>query len=171
MQDSEKLKNVFFGSDFEQLFGKKDEPTNSKGESSVSAEDEAEIAIEELRNKYSEKLRSDYDMAAKKLKEERDDALRESWILQQKAEAALPEQMAASGINGGASESSLANLRAQYQSGRNDIRSGYSDDLSELSQQHLKNQSEAQRGYNEKWLEYLLSLAKTEKEYEYEKNL
>ncbi len=171
MQDSEKLKNVFSGLGFEQLLEKKGEPTSFENESSVSANDEAEIAIEELRNKYSEKLRSDYDMAAKKLREERDDALRENWILQQKAEAALPEQMAASGINGGAGESSLVNLRAQYQSGRNDIRSGYLDNLGELSQQHFENQFDAQRGYNEKWLEYLLSLAKKEKEYEYEKNL
>ncbi len=138
---------------------------------SSGAQEKAETAIEDLRNKYSQKVREEYESKAQKLRQERDAALRENWILQQKAEAALPEQMAAAGINGGASESTFANLRAQYQGNRNDIRSGYMDNLGELSAESSAQQAEGERAYNEQWLEYLLSLAKMEEEYDRKKDL
>ena len=94
--------------------------------------------------------------------------MRENWILQQQAEAALPEQMAAAGINGGISETTLSNLRAKYQGNRNEIQNGYMDDIGDLAEKKLENQSEAEKSYNEKWLEYLLSLAQMEEKYKYE---
>ena len=141
------------------------------GTTASSAESKAETAIGDLRNKYSQDLKDQFDYSAQKLKDERDSALRENWILQQQAEAALPAQMAAAGINGGASETTLANLRARYQGDRNDIQKGFSDDLGELAFEHGRQQAENENSYNEKWLEYLLSLAEMEKRYEYEKNL
>lgn len=141
------------------------------GTTASSAESKAETAIGDLRNKYSQDLKDQFDYSAQKLKDERDAALRENWILQQQAEAALPEQMAAAGINGGASETTLANLRARYQGDRNDIQKGFSDDLGELAFEHGRQQAENENRYNERWLEYLLSLAEMEKRYEYEKNL
>ena len=133
----------------------------------VSAQENAEIAIAQLRNDYAAKAREEYAAEAHRLKEERNNALRENWILQQQAEAALPEKLAAQGVNGGAGETSLAALRAQYQGGRNDIESGYLDNLGELSQEHISETAEAEKGYNEKWLEYLLSLAKAENDRKY----
>lgn len=141
------------------------------GNSGNGYKEEAETAVEDLRNKYSQKARAEFENKAQKLRQERDAALRENWILQQKAEAALPEQMAAAGINGGASESTLANLRAQYQGNRNDIRSGYMDNLGDLSVEQSAQQAEAERAYNEQWLDYLLSLSKMEEEYEQKKAL
>jgi hypothetical protein len=128
------------------------------------AQAKAETSLADLKNKYSQNLREQYDYSAEKLKNERDEALRENWILQQQAEAALPEQMAAAGINGGASETTLADLRARYEGNRNDIRGNYIDEVGKLSQQNAAAQAEAQQGYNEKWLEYLLSLAKAEEQ-------
>ena len=128
----------------------------------TSTEGKAETSIGDLKNKYAQNLRDQYDYSAQKLKNERDAALRENWVLQQQAEAALPEQMAAAGINGGASETTLANLRAKYQGDRNNIRGEYMNNLGELSQQNQSERAEAERAYNEKWLEYLLSLAKME---------
>lgn len=122
-------------------------------------EERAKTAISALKNKYAQNLRNEYDYAAKKLKEERDDALRENWVLQQQAEAALPEQMAASGINGGATETSLAALKARYQGDRNGIRGNYMDNLSELSIQNQSERAAAERNLDERWLEYLLSIA------------
>ena len=149
----------------------KNSGNNSYEQNGFSPSEKAETAVADLRNKYSEKVRANYENAAKKLREERDSTLRENWILQQQAEAALPEQMAAAGINGGASETTLANLRARYQGDRNDIQKGFSDDLGELAFEHGRQQAENENSYNEKWLEYLLSLAEMEKRYEYEKNL
>ena len=122
-------------------------------------EERAKTAISALKNKYEQNLRNEYDYAAKKLKEERDDALRENWVLQQQAEAALPEQMAASGINGGATETSLAALKARYQGDRNGIRGNYMDNLGELSIQNQSERAAAERNLDERWLEYLLSIA------------
>ena len=125
-----------------------------------TAEQRAQTRLAQLKNDYSQALRNQYNYSADKLKAERDAALRENWILQQQAEAALPEQMAASGINGGANATSLAALKAMYQGNRNDIQSGYMDSLGDLQQQQSAEQAEVQKDYNERWLEYLLSLAK-----------
>ena len=138
---------------------------------SNKTEEKAEVAIEDLRNKYSQKARAEFENKAQKLQRERDDALRENWILQQRAEAALQEQMAAAGMNGGATETTLANLLARYQGNRNDIRSGYMDNLGDLAIEHSAQQAESERAYNEQWLDYLLSLAKMEEEYEQKKAL
>lgn len=150
------------GTSFAELFGTgfsgNRNPTNE--ESKPTYEQQAETAISDLKNKYAQNLRNEYDYSARKLKEERDDALRENWVLQQQAEAALPEQMAASGMNGGATETSLAALKARYQGDRNGIRGNYMDNLGELSRQNQNERAEAERNLDERWLEYLLSLAK-----------
>ena len=129
------------------------------------ARQNAEIAIEDLKNKYSQRARAEFESRAQKLRQERDAALRENWVLQQREQAALPEQMAAAGINGGASESMIANLNAKYQDGRNDIHGDFLNSLDELSAKNSENAAENERKYNEQWLEYLLSLAKMEEEY------
>ena len=139
---------------------------SSETETKPTAREEAETSIQDLRNRYSERVRENFDLAAEKLRRERDDALRENWILQQRAEAALPEKMAAEGINGGAFESTLANLDAQYQGSRNDIRKGYSENLEELGTKTSEKQAEGEEKYNRQWLEYLLSLAALEEKRE-----
>lgn len=145
--------------------------TTTGGSTVPSAQETAETNLAQLRNEYAAQLRAQYNDSAERLKAERDEALRENWILQQQAEAALPEQMAARGTNGGATETSLAALRAQFQGNRNDIRGGFADNLSELNSETAQQQAEAQRAYNERWMEYLLSLAEKEKDYEYAKKL
>ncbi|MBR5873056.1 MAG: hypothetical protein IKZ06_05370, partial [Oscillospiraceae bacterium] len=62
-------------------------------------------------------------------------------------------------------------LLARYQGNRNDIRSGYMDNLGDLAIEHSAQQAESERAYNEQWLDYLLSLAKMEEEYEQKKAL
>ena len=139
--------------------GVKGNGENSETEAAPSAREEAETSVQELRNRYSAKVKENFETAANRLKAERDDALRENWILQQKAKAALPEQMAAGGINGGASETTFANLNAQYQGNRNDIRKGYAENLEELGEKASEQQAENEDKYNRQWLEYLLSMA------------
>jgi hypothetical protein len=132
-----------------------------------TAEQKAETSLSDLMNRYSAELREDYNYSANKMKEERDAALRENYILQQQAKAALPEQMAAAGINGGARETSLADLIARYQGNRNDIQKEYMSSLGDLAQEHQNKQAENAKGYNDRWLEYLLSLAEMENQKKY----
>jgi hypothetical protein len=136
----------------------------SAAEKINESEKEAETMLSDLKNSYAQRLRDDYDYSANMLRQERDNALRENWILQQQAEAALPEQMAAAGINGGASETTLADLRARYEGNRNDIRGNYMEEAGKLSQQNAAAQAEAQQNYNEQWLDYLLALARAEEQ-------
>ena len=146
-------------------------PTGSSAASGANpvqtAEQKAETSLSDLMNRYSAELREDYNYSANKMKEERDAALRENYILQQQAKAALPEQMAAAGINGGARETSLADLIARYQGNRNDIQKEYMSSLGDLAQEHQNKQTENAKSYNEKWLEYLLSLAEMENQKKY----
>lgn len=150
-------------------------PTASAGTGTQNkeptAQEKAETSLAELRNQYAEQIRAQHNASAEKLKTERDEALRENWILEQQARAALPEQMAAQGINGGATETSLAALRAQFQGNRNDIRSGYAENIGDLETETAQQQAEAQKDYNDRWIAYLLSLAEKEKDYEYAKKL
>lgn len=132
-----------------------------------TAEQKAETSLSDLMNRYSAELREDYNYSANKMKEERDAALRENYILQQQAKAALPEQMAAAGINGGARETSLADLIARYQGNRNDIQKEYMSSLGNLAQEHQNKQTENAKSYNDRWLEYLLSLAEMENQKKY----
>lgn len=135
---------------------------NNAVSNTPSNEERAETSLAELRDSYAKTLQDKYNYSAQRLKEEKDAALRENWILQQQAEAALPERLAANGINGGATETSLADLRAQYQGNRNDIQGGYLDSLGDLSQEHLVENAKNAQSYNEKWLEYLLNRAQQE---------
>lgn len=155
-------------------YPEKEEKTDSGKVPSVDMPDEKngiETTIDELRSRYLEELMGEYERSIGLLRNERDEALRENWILQQQAMAALPEQMAAAGINGGAAETSLANLGAEYQGNRNDIQSDYMEELGELAKEQSGKKFEAEKDYTEKWIEYLMNLAKMEKEHEYDKEL
>lgn len=180
-QNTEKWPVVTVGGGSKQTFSTPSSGTVSQNPSGTvggtvtapekTAEENAKTSIADLMDRYSSEIREDYDYSAKKMKEERDEALRENWILQQQAQAALPEQLAAAGINGGARETSLADLVAKYQGNRNDIQKEYMDNLGDLNQNTAQNQAEVVKGYNDRWLEYLLSLAEAEKEHEYNKDL
>ena len=128
-------------------------------------ENQAKTSLTELRNNYAKQLRAQYDYAAEKMKAEKDSALRESWVKEQQEEAGLAEKLAAEGINGGATETTLSGIRARYQDDRNDIRKDYSDEMGDLFIKQSEQLLEGARSYDEKWLDYLLSLAENEDEY------
>ena len=128
-------------------------------------ENQAKTSLAELRNNYAKQLRAQYDYAAEKMKAEKDSALRENWVKQQQEEAGLAEKLAAEGINGGATETTLSGIRARYQDDRNDIRRDFSEDLGDLFVEQNKKLLEGARSYDEKWLDYLLSIAENEDEY------
>ena len=143
----------------------------AENESNLSIEKETngmETSLTELRNRYARELCAQYDRASEKLKEEKDDALRENWILEQQEKAGLSEKLSKEGINGGATETTLSGIRAKYQGNRNDIRKEYMDDLGELYFEHAGKQAENAKGFDEKWLDYLISIA--EKDYEYNRD-
>lgn len=155
--------------------GKKDSVlTQGKNENAQTKEtlhEKAQTSIADLHNRYSQELRDQYDYSIGRLRDERDEALRENWILHQQAKANLPEKLAAAGINGGAAETTIAGIDAEYQGGRNDIRENYSEETAKTSEDFLKNAAENNKNYSDMWMDYLLSLAQMEKEHEYDMDL
>lgn len=137
---------------FSYLFPVKEKEAVSE---SPSAESGILTALKELKDQYAEELRRGYDYAAEKLKAERDDNLREQYIKNRQEIAALPEELALRGINGGGTETTLANLKALYQNERGKARKTYSDKLGELSEKTQEKKAEGLRSYDSKWLDYL----------------
>lgn len=133
-----------------------------KGAASGTSESTAQATIDGLKNSYRSSLASDYNFSAGQLANEKTAALREQAIAERQAESALPERMAVQGINGGGVGTTLASLKAGYQSGRNDIRSNYMTNLAQLGQQYGQNAAEADRSLDQSWLDYLLTKAQAE---------
>lgn len=143
-------------------------PGNQETVSTEKPVNKTETSIAELRNRYAKELRAQYDLAAERLRAEKEDAMRENWVLEQQEEAGLSEKLAKEGINGGATETTLSGIRAKYQGGRNDIEKDYTDGLGKLYFEHAEQQAKNARDFDEKWMDYLISLA--EKEYEYDRS-
>ena len=70
--------------------------------------------------------------------------------------------MARAGVNGGAAGSTLAALKASYQSGRNDIRKNYITSLGELAQKYNQSAANTENELDRSWLDYLLTKAQAE---------
>ncbi len=113
-------------------------------------------AISELKDRYTDLLQQNFDISAKRLRNERDEELREQYIKEQQNKAALSEQLAKFGINGGAAETTLAELMARYQNARGAARENYRDGLFELEQNLSEKAADLSQKFDEKWLDYLI---------------
>lgn len=132
------------------------------GTAAGANESAARATIDELKKRYRTNLAGDYGYSADRLAQEKAAGLREQAIAERQAESALPERMARAGINGGGAATTLANLKAGYQSGRNDIRNNYMSSLAQLGQQYGQSAAEADRSLDQSWLDYLLTKAQAE---------
>ena len=130
-----------------------------------AADAEAKRTLEDLKNQYNEVLRRNYDYSAGKLKGETDDALRENYIRMRQERAQLPERLAKQGVTGGASETTLANLIANYEGQRNDIRENQQNNLSDLGMNYMNSTAQNEQSYGQQWLQHLLSLAEDEENF------
>jgi transposase len=82
------------------------------------------------------------------LEEQRRRSLQEAYISRMMNQRSLRDQLAASGLTGGATETVLANLLNNYQNSRNNIERDTQTNLRELLQTYLENMSEARQKYN-----------------------
>ena len=121
-----------------------------------TAESGLSTAISELKDRYTDSLRQNFDASAQRLRNERDEELREQYIREQQNKAALPEQLAKFGINGGAAETTLAELMARYQNARGAARKNYRDGLLDLEQSLSEKAADLSQKFDEKWLDYLI---------------
>lgn len=105
---------------------------NTVDELGAKYREESQAQNAALMQRYNDLLKQSYDYTAGKLKNATDNNLRELYIKNQQEQTALPERLARAGINGGAVETTLANLNAGYQSGRNKARSDYMSQLADI---------------------------------------
>lgn len=130
-----------------------------------AADADAKTTLEDLKSRYNDVLRRNYDYSSGKLKGETDDALRESYIRMRQERAQLPEQLARQGTTGGGSETTLANLIANYEGQRNNIRENQQNNLADLGMNYMNSIAQNEQSYGQQWLSHLLNLAEDEENF------
>jgi hypothetical protein len=94
-------------------------------------------------------LKSDFDLSRNNLAADAERALQEAYINRMMNERSLQQQLNAQGINGGATESTIASMLNNYGTSRNNINTAYGNNLAQLEQAYLNNLAQAQQSYNE----------------------
>lgn len=94
-------------------------------------------------------LADNYNMSVNNLNQNAENALREAYINRMQNERALAQQMALNGINGGASETTIANMLNNYGNNRNDINTQVANNLASLENAYNNNLASAEQNYND----------------------
>ena len=97
--------------------------------------------------------------------------LRELYIARMMADRALPVQMSAQGINGGAAESTLAGNRNQYQSNRNALYQDANAKLADLLKTYNTSVNENEQSLAQQMADMRMKLAIMEAQAKYDKEL
>lgn len=84
-------------------------------------------------------LQSQYDLQVSQQNNSLKDALQQAYISKMLAERDLPQQMSASGLNGGAAESTMANLYNTYLNNRSSLQNTANDNLTSIRNSYLTN--------------------------------
>lgn len=93
-------------------------------------------------------LQGQYDYGAGQVNQNADRAQQQAYINYMMSKRDLPQQLAALGLTGGASESRLAGLYNNYGNARNEVDTGRNNDLASLLQTLNQNKSAALQNYN-----------------------
>lgn len=94
-------------------------------------------------------LKSDYDLSKNSLTADAERALQEAYVNKMMNEKALEQQLNSQGLNGGATESTMASMMNNYGSSRNNINTAYASNLAQLENAYLNNLAMAQQSYND----------------------
>lgn len=94
-------------------------------------------------------MQRSHDTNAETLNANASRGLRDAYVNMMLAKRDLPQQLAAQGISGGLTESTLAGLNNQYGSARGEINTGLNDSMTQLLNALMDNQGQANRAYTE----------------------
>lgn len=100
-------------------------------------------------NSALEQLAGTYNNSRDSLNQNAEVALREAYVNRMMNERNLGQQLAASGLSGGASETTRANMLNAYGNNRNSIRRELGNNLSELEYLYNQNRESAKQAYND----------------------
>ena len=100
-------------------------------------------------NSTLEQLAGTYNNSKDSLNQNAEAALREAYVNRMMNERNLGQQLAASGLSGGASETTRASMLNAYGNNRNAIRQDLGNNLSELEYLYNQNRESAKQAYND----------------------
>lgn len=110
--------------------------TVSSGSGSGYNSDSAEKAYQKMLDAQLKARESAFNSGKSLLNTQANDASRQAYIQYMQSKKALPEQLSAVGINGGAAESSLLGLEGSYGNNLNSIESAKNKGIAELEAQY-----------------------------------
>jgi hypothetical protein len=113
-----------------------------------SAWGDTESALKSNLDSTLDQLRKNYEYGAGVARDDAASSLREAYINHMMNKRNLGQNLAAMGINGGATESTLANLYNEYGNSRNDINKQTEDIIAQLSNGYNSNLASANQLYN-----------------------
>lgn len=94
-------------------------------------------------------LQTDYNASRDAINRDATNAAREAYINRMMSQRNLAQNMAAQGLSGGASETTLAGLENNYGNARNQIATTANENLGDLEDLYTKNRNSAQQQYND----------------------
>lgn len=115
-----------------------------------------------LKGNYDSTLKSleaDYNASKESINNDAAKSLREAYINRMQSQKNLAQNMAAQGLSGGASETTMAGLSNNYGNARNNIETTANENLGNLRNLYDKNRNAALQAYNEQLAQDELSKA------------
>lgn len=94
-------------------------------------------------------LETDYNASRDAINRDATEAAREAYINRMMSQRNLAQNMAAQGLSGGASETTLAGLENSYGNARNQIATTANENLGDLEDLYSKNRNSAWQSYND----------------------
>ena len=99
-------------------------------------------------NETRNQLSNQYNRSKQNITDDASASLRQAYINKMLSEKNLGQQMSALGLNGGATESTLANMLNNYGNARNNINTTQNKNLANLEGNYSDNLSQAMQAYN-----------------------
>ena len=104
-------------------------------------------------------LQSDYNASRDSVNSDATKSLREAYINKMQSQKNLAQNMAAQGLSGGASETTMAGLSNNYGNARNNIETTANENLGDLRRLYDTNRNSAMQAYNDQLAQDELSKA------------
>lgn len=99
-------------------------------------------------NETKSQLLNQYNRSKQNVMDDANESLKQAYINKMLSQRNLSQQMAAQGLNGGATETTMAGMYNNYGNARNNINTTQNKNLSELEGNYSDNLSQAMQAYN-----------------------
>jgi len=138
---------------FKALEAKQQQAANEAYNKNVSAMNNAfserNKLMENNLNTTLQNLQTDYDASKANVNKDAQNSLQQAYINNMLNRKNLNQNMAAQGLSGGASETTMAGMYNNYGNARNNIQSVANDNLGELENLYNQNRNSAYQAYND----------------------